>query len=146
MKTCPRCKESKSLNDYHKNNKKRDGKCTYCKSCIATYTKDFYKSNRTKIISKVAKWQKENPDKAIPLRRKAFKAYYDRNPQKNKTRSFINNAIRDGRFKRDNCCVCKKLYGEEVIAEAHHSDYNKPLDVTWLCRPHHRAWHRVFID
>ena len=25
--------------------------------------------------------------------------------------------------------------------EAHHEDYGRPLDVRWLCRPHHRALH-----
>lgn len=27
--------------------------------------------------------------------------------------------------------------------QAHHPDYNKPLDVMWLCQPCHHAWHQV---
>lgn len=27
---------------------------------------------------------------------------------------------------------------------AHHCDYSKPLEVTWMCTKHHNAWHRVF--
>lgn len=62
-----------------------------------------------------------------------------------KARTKANNDIRDKRIKRENCCVCKKLYGIEKLGEAHHSDYTKPLEITWLCRLHHTAWHRVFI-
>ncbi len=46
-------------------------------------------------------------------------------------------AIRDGRLKRQPCQVC----GAENT-EAHHPDYSKPLEVIWLCVPHHGAEHK----
>lgn len=33
------------------------------------------------------------------------------------------------------CAVCGS--GDQI--EMHHEDYDKPLEVIWLCRPHHRA-------
>lgn len=48
-----------------------------------------------------------------------------------KARSDLNHAIRDGKINRGNCIKCGKL------AEAHHEDYYKPLEVTWLCTKHH---------
>lgn len=32
--------------------------------------------------------------------------------------------------------------GKTVGVHAHHTDYNQPLQVLWLCRACHRDWHR----
>jgi len=45
-------------------------------------------------------------------------------------------AIREGKLKQIPCVVCRN-----PKSEAHHEDYSKPLDVIWLCRRCHRAWH-----
>ena len=51
-----------------------------------------------------------------------------------KARNILNHAIRDGKIKRLSCFCGKK-------AEAHHDNYNKPLDVKWFCFKHHRKYH-----
>jgi hypothetical protein len=46
-------------------------------------------------------------------------------------------ALKKGILKRQPCVICgnEKTHG-------HHEDYNKPLDVVWLCSLHHRKRHR----
>lgn len=56
----------------------------------------------------------------------------------NKARGMTNYAIRKERLKRLPCEVCS-----EQKTEAHHDDYNKPLEVRWLCRKHHREFHTI---
>lgn len=51
-----------------------------------------------------------------------------------RARSQVQRAIRCGDLVREPCAVC----GREP-AEGHHDDYDKPLEVRWLCRTHHRA-------
>ena len=47
-------------------------------------------------------------------------------------------AVKSGTLIPRGCEVC----GKEAVA--HHDDYNKPLDVRWLCKPHHYDWHSKF--
>ena len=46
-------------------------------------------------------------------------------------------AIKSGELHRQPCEVC----GETDLIEAHHDNYDKPLDVRWLCSRHHRQLH-----
>lgn len=57
--------------------------------------------------------------------------------KRRKARELFNHYMRDKHIDRQPCEIC----GEK--AEAHHDDYNKPLDVRWLCFKHHREWHKT---
>ena len=50
--------------------------------------------------------------------------------------SFVTKALRAGTLTRQPCARCGSL-----SSVAHHEDYSKPLDVTWLCRRHHMLRH-----
>lgn len=58
------------------------------------------------------------------------------NPEKHKAHLLMRNAIRQGRLIRGACEVCGCAQ-----VEGHHDDYSKPLDVRWLCKPHHIEAH-----
>jgi hypothetical protein len=53
-------------------------------------------------------------------------------------RDYLNRLIRRGVVKRKDCEVC----GSDKNVEAHHDDYEKPMDVRWLCRIHHDEHHK----
>ncbi len=56
--------------------------------------------------------------------------------------SLVNHAIRGGKLTRQPCQACIAFgYGEKK-ADAHHFDYDKPFEITWLCRRHHKLAHR----
>ncbi len=59
----------------------------------------------------------------------------------------VETAMRSGALERpDRCEKCgetpplRRDGGSQI--EAHHDDYNRPLDVRWLCKRCHHAWHR----
>lgn len=59
-------------------------------------------------------------------------------PEKVRARSRVNRAVRDGRLvKPEACSRC----GATQRIEAHHEDYSRPLDVTWMCARCHRRVH-----
>ena len=72
-------------------------------------------------------------------RKHVERAEYDRNRERVKlrARAIIRDRIYRGVLRRGDCEVCGK-----PNAEAHHSDYSKPLSVSWLCAAHHHALHR----
>lgn len=53
-----------------------------------------------------------------------------------RARSILNQAIKSGKVIRMPCVVCG-----DPKSQGHHPDYNKPLEVDWLCALHHKQEH-----
>jgi len=64
------------------------------------------------------------------------KLQIQRYPQRIKARVIVSREIRAGRLIRGHCAICNF-----DKTEAHHIDYNKPLNIVWLCKKHHRELH-----
>ena len=71
-KSCPKCKETKSVDNFSKCESKKDGLKTYCKSCASADKKKYNKENRDKI----KKYREDNKEK--------YKEYFDNYYQENK--------------------------------------------------------------
>lgn len=63
-------------------------------------------------------------------------AYRRRSRFKRNVRDKVYCAVKKGTLIKQPCCKC----GNEK-AEAHHEDYNKPLEIIWLCKQCHAALH-----
>ena len=55
-------------------------------------------------------------------------------PHRVKARQMVHDAVRSGVLTREPCEQCGAY-----PTEGHHDDYNKPLQVRWLCKCCHRA-------
>lgn len=56
-----------------------------------------------------------------------------RNPEKIRAHRIVFAALRNGTLEKEPC------FCDEEKVQAHHEDYSKPLEVMWLCRPHHKG-------
>lgn len=104
--------------------------------------KEWRKQRQLKYPNYMEEWNIENPDYMKTYRKinkekidKINEEYRKSNLEKVKAHNDLNHAIEKGKIIRpDRCSKCKR----ECKPEGHHEDYDKPLDVVWLCRSCHR--------
>ena len=105
--------------------------------CAAMTQQEYNKKRRStpELRDKVNRQTRESW-----ARHKEKRLAYDKSRPRQKVlaRNRIRVLIYRGKLKRQPCEVC----GNE-LSQAHHKDYSKPLDVTWLCAQHHKEAHRV---
>ena len=137
MKKCFKCGMMLPLFDFYKHAKMGDGHLNKCKEC----TKFDATKHRANNLEKVQAYDRKRG--SLP-HRKAARLAYGRiysivKPGQKAANSAVANALRVGRIKREPCNKCG-----DVKSEAHHTNYNRPLDVVWLCTKCHHAEHRKY--
>lgn len=137
---------------YQKNKEKIKKQHTDWIKLHPDYYKDWknqnpdYKYNRT-IITDPIKINKRRLQIKNSLQRNKLK-YFLKHKQKDKTwhignrksahaHYMVKMAIKKGILKREDCEL-KDVYCSAGLIEAHHEDYDKPLDINWLCHSHHK--------
>ena len=134
-KECFKCKTVKPLEEFYKHSRMLDGHLNKCKEC----NKKDVTANRNKNIEKIRAYDRERGK--IPERIKANtdvnRAWRAEDKRRHRAHSSVSYAIRNGFLVRQPCCRCG-----ESKSVAHHEDYDKPLEVMWLCQPCHKQRHK----
>lgn len=143
-----------------------------CKICGCVFQEEnFYKSNKSKCKECVKSSVRENREKNIeyyrafdrsrsnlPHRVSAREAYRNtvngiaavaraknkwnlKNQKKRAANIMIGNAVRDGKLIKPKSCQACGMIKSRI--HGHHCDYDKPLDVMWLCAACHTEWHKI---
>lgn len=105
----------------------------FCKDCVKKRIKLYGNSEEGKIV------QRKRNQKRMPYLVATTRGLRKKFPERFKARSIVSNAVRSGKLVREKCLKCPS------IGEAHHEDYSKPLNITWLCRKHHSEHHHSKI-
>jgi hypothetical protein len=137
---CISCNKTQSLESYYKHSGMANGHLSKCKECC----KRDNRLNREKNLKRYRMYDRKRFHENKERREYSYKKSREHRikfPKKNKARQAVSNAIRDKRLTRKPCQICGSMQ-----VEAHHEDYNKPLDVIWLCSGHHGDLHRGAIS
>lgn len=143
QKFCRKCSRNLPMGSFHSDKTKNDLKRTTCRDCDASTTRlyrksssykekkrEYYKANRETIL-------KNSKVRYDPLKQSIYyKNWYAHNKKKKRVHWITRKAIQKGSLIKEKCFNC----GDEKTL-AHHSDYNKPLDVVWFCVRCHLRWH-----
>lgn len=130
-------KVKKWAKDYRERNKERLKEWREDnKEKIKEWKKKDYIIHREKRIKSIKNWQENNEEKYKKINIEKGKLYRKRHPEKTKAQSIVNNyhiKIPKGQL----CVICNK----NLAIERHHPDYNKPLEIIFLCRECHNKIH-----
>jgi len=102
------------------------------KDQITATSRSYAERNREKINVRSELYREKNRE-TINARVRAKYSSFNA-----KARTLVSKAIKEGVLIRP--AVCPRCEVERFV-EGHHEDYNKPLDVMWLCRSCHRRHH-----
>lgn len=134
LKTCFKCLETKPVTDFYQHKGMADGHLNKCKTCAKQDVKKNYHTN-FKHYQEYESTRKDLPHRKL-LNMTVSKEYRKNHPERYRAHNLVGNAVRDGRLLKQACFIC----GNEKT-EAHHPDYSRPLDVTWMCSKHHKETH-----
>lgn len=128
---CKKCNNEKPVNAFYQSTLRLTKKIGECKDCVCARVRA----------------SKQKPHRRAHMTSDAYKRtnagwfadYQRRYPGRCQARKIAQKAIDKGELIRPTVCsVCTN----EGAIEAHHDDYNHPLDVRWLCKTCHGTWHR----
>jgi len=154
MKVCRRCKIAHPSEAFAETHKSHDGLAWLCRDCTRLRAKEYraakgerarsedrarHVRDRDKRNAALRDLRARRPDPAANRQQKA-----KRLARTGGASRAVESALRGGLLDRGPC-ESAAGGGCRGRIEGHHDDYNKPLDVRWLCVQHHNDWHRANV-
>lgn len=137
MKTCFKCGVSQPLEAFYPHPQMADGHLNKCIDCARSDARRHRIANADR-VREYDRARGNRPDRIARNTERGMQ-YRQEMPERRKAHTVVGNAVRDGKLKKMPCAFC----GSTERLEAHHHDYSKPLDVTWLCSACHSRFHAL---
>ena len=121
-----------------------DGYLNKCKQCCKNDAKSniekkkldpFWLSKERERCRKKQSLKKTVNSLSVSQHKKKWRAI---NSDKVNCHNKVARALKNGSLTKMSCEICS-----DTKTEAHHDDYNQPLNVRWLCKKHHMEYHNT---
>jgi hypothetical protein len=156
-KTCKKCGRTQDISEFYTHKQMADGHLNYCKGCVKDRINEYRRNNIDQIraydrlrgrsqkskelrASYKKKMVEEQPGRYREIRRTSTRKYRESHVKANIAHNIVNNSIKKGLLVKPECC---EKCGRAGKLEGHHHDYEKPLEVTWLCPACHAMEHHM---
>jgi len=144
-KICFKCGVDKPISEYYVHNQMADGHLNKCKECAKVdsnkrrhdnidYVKEYDRvRGRT---DKHRKMVRKTAERVLKTKcgkdsvRNSKRKWYNNNTEKKRAHTMIRRAVLSGKVIKPTYC---QSCGDGGRISGHHYDYNKPLDVVWVC-------------
>lgn len=140
MKTCTQCKRTLPKDSFCRWCLSPDGLAPQCRECRKKDRMRYACLNRDQVRESSRRRRAKNPELMRKQDAENAKRMRLKHKKKASVRKMVGYRVSNGIIKPLPCAFCG-----ETKTVAHHNDYDKPLELLWLCTSHHRAWHRLFI-
>jgi len=156
MKKCTNCNVEKDINEFTRKRSDSEERRAICKDCKRDNQREYQRTDSGKEVFRKAQMKYKKTDNGkektqeyldMESTKEKYRIYSHLNrlkyPQKVKARNDVLHAIERGDIEKLPCQYpnCKH-YNKRI--EGHHWDYNKTLDVVWLCSTHHRLADNIY--
>lgn len=135
-KQCFKCRRVLPLDAFYKHGRMKDGRLNKCMAC----TKADVTTHRLANLEKLRAYDtaRASTKKRIELRAMVTKQYSKDHPERRRANAAVSLAVAKGDLQKLPCLICGSLK-----AVGHHTHYDSPLSVVWLCQAHHRQAHAL---
>jgi hypothetical protein len=132
-KECFKCHRTLDITEFYTHQKMKDGHLNKCKDCTKKDVSERYRL----VFEARAEYEKNrNKTKKRKMQVKLYtKRFRQKSPEKHRAHNLVASAIKRGLLAKPSVC---SICGKDGIIHAHHEDYEKPLDVVWVCARCHR--------
>ncbi len=137
-KQCFKCQTVKPLEEFYKHHAMADGHVNKCISCNL----NDVKIHREKNIEKIREYDRQRSKNKERIAQATLinKNWRNEDKRRVKAHNAVSRAIKSGNLLKMPCVRC-----DNEKSVAHHEDYDKPLEVMWLCQPCHKQRHKELL-